>query len=163
MAERKDEAAFGIVTKNQVRGVCVAKIIGGKFTEPLPRLAVDKAVGQPLCSQIGRGAKLRPNHIFAEVVKASRVRHAELRVFAQAGSQPGGPGFDRAYPNKIELDIVRLHPLTFPVLASVVVGKIVTKLPSETNLFSEMRPMRGYRCDKDPATAVESSDPSELE
>ena len=143
--------------------MCVAKIIGGKLTEPLPRLAVGKAVGQPLCSQIGRGAKLRPNHIFAEVVKAGRVRHAEFRVFAQAGSQPGGPGFGRAYPNKIELDIVRLHLFRFPVLASIVAGGIITKLPSETNLFSEIRPMRGCRCDKDPATAVESSGPSELE
>jgi len=112
MAERKDEAAFGIVTKNQVRGVCVAKIIGGNLTEPLPRLAVGKAVGQPRCSQTGGDAKLRPNHIFTEVVKAGRVRHAEFRVFAQTGSQPRRSAFGGTHPDKIDLEIVHVH---FPI------------------------------------------------
>src|SRR5439155_13845101 len=112
VTKRKDEAAFGIVIKNQVRGARVAKIVGGKLTEPLPRLVVDKAVGQPLCSQTGRDRKLRPNHIFTEVVKAGWLRHAEFRVFAQAGSQPGGSAFRGTHSDKIDLEIVYVH---FPI------------------------------------------------
>src|SRR5437870_5392944 len=109
MTEQKDEAAFGIVAKNQTRRVCVAKIIGGKLTKLLPWLAVGKAVGQPFCSQTGRDPKLRPNRIFTEVVKAGRVRHAEFRMFAQAGSQPGGSAFGCTHPDKIDLEIVYVH------------------------------------------------------
>ena len=76
MAEREDEAAFGIVTKNQVRGVCVAEIIGGNLTEQLPRLAVSKAVGQPLWSQTRRDPKLRPDRFFAEVIERLWLGHA---------------------------------------------------------------------------------------
>src|SRR5207248_9530469 len=97
MTERKDEAAFRIVIKNQMRGVCVTKIIGGKLAKPLPRLAVGKAVGQPLCSQTGRDAKLRPNRILTDVGKASRVCQAEFRLFAQAGSQPARSTVGRTY------------------------------------------------------------------
>ena len=92
-----------------MRGVYVTKIIGGKLAKPLPRFAVGKAVGQPLCSQTGRDAKLRPNRILTEVVKASRVCQAEFRVFAQAGSQPGGSTFGGTYTDKIDLDIVFVH------------------------------------------------------
>lgn len=104
MAEGKDEAAFRIMIKNQVRRLCVAKIVRGKLTKPLPTFAVGEAVEEPIWAQTCRDGKLRPNHTFTEVVKAGRVRDAEFGVFAQACGQPGGAGFERTYPNKIKLD-----------------------------------------------------------
>jgi len=163
MAEGKEEAAFRIVIKNQLRGVCVTKVIGGKLTQPLPPLAVSKAVGQPFWAETCRDTKLWPNHTFAEVVKAGRIGDAKLGVFAHAGGQPGGAGFDRTGPNKIELDIVRLHLSPTAALVSVAAGGIVTKLPSETNLSPEMRPTRVCLYDKTPATAAEFSGRSQLE
>ena len=87
----------------------IAKIIRRKFAEPLSWLAAIKTLDKPAGAEAAIHSKFRPDRCLTKDVECRRLRHANLGMFSQAAGEPRGACFGRAYPDKIELDIVHLH------------------------------------------------------